>query len=93
MKEAFDVAYDNIYAFHVSQKLPEKTVENMKVRVARCFTFSFFMFSCLLTYALFLEHMKGVRCKRITRCIGSVGLYVPGGTAVLPSTALMLAVV
>jgi hypothetical protein len=33
VKEAFDVAYDNIYAFHVSQKLPEKTVENMKVRV------------------------------------------------------------
>ncbi|CAN6297552.1 unnamed protein product [Urochloa humidicola] len=64
VKQAFDVAYDNIYAFHVSQKLPEKTVENM----------------------------KGVRCKRITRCIGSVGLYVPGGTAVLPSTALMLAV-
>ncbi|KAJ1293320.1 hypothetical protein BS78_01G058900 [Paspalum vaginatum] len=64
VKEAFDVAYDNIYAFHVSQKVPEKTVENM----------------------------KGVRCKRITRCIGSVGLYVPGGTAVLPSTALMLAV-
>jgi histidinol dehydrogenase len=65
VKEAFDVAYDNIYAFHAAQKLPEKTVENM----------------------------KGVRCKRITRCIGSVGLYVPGGTAVLPSTALMLAVV
>uniref|UniRef100_A0A453BXB6 Histidinol dehydrogenase n=1 Tax=Aegilops tauschii subsp. strangulata TaxID=200361 RepID=A0A453BXB6_AEGTS len=30
VKEAFDVAYDNIYAFHVSQKSPEKTVENMK---------------------------------------------------------------
>lgn len=29
----------------------------------------------------------------MARCIGSVGLYVPGGTAVLPSTALMLAVV
>ena len=41
----------------------------------------------------FHEFMKGVRCKRITRCISSVGLYVPGGTAVLPSTALMLAVV
>jgi hypothetical protein len=26
------VAYDNIYAFHAAQKLPEKTVENMKVR-------------------------------------------------------------
>ncbi|XP_052183813.1 histidinol dehydrogenase, chloroplastic-like isoform X3 [Diospyros lotus] len=36
--------------------------------------------------------MKGVRCKRIARCIASVGLYVPGGTAVLPSTALMLSV-
>lgn len=39
MKEAFDVAYDNIYAFHVSQKIPEKTVENMKVRGASKFPF------------------------------------------------------
>ncbi|KAI3880232.1 hypothetical protein MKX03_015211 [Papaver bracteatum] len=37
--------------------------------------------------------MKAVRCKRVSRCITSVGLYVPGGTAVLPSTALMLAVI
>ncbi|XP_042437051.1 histidinol dehydrogenase, chloroplastic-like [Zingiber officinale] len=29
---------------------------------------------------------------RIARCIASVGLYVPGGTVVLPSTALMLSV-
>lgn len=36
---------------------------------------------------------QGVRCKRVARCISSVGLYVPGGTAVLPSTALMLSVV
>lgn len=64
VREAFDVAYDNIYAFHISQRVPEKTIENM----------------------------RGVRCKRIARCISSVGLYVPGGTAVLPSTALMLSV-
>ncbi|KAL9320604.1 hypothetical protein ACSQ67_012443 [Phaseolus vulgaris] len=64
IKEAFDVAYDNIYAFHSAQKSPEKSVENM----------------------------KGVLCKRVARSINSVGLYVPGGTAVLPSTALMLAV-
>lgn len=31
VKEAFDVAYDNIYAFHAAQKLPEKIIENMKV--------------------------------------------------------------
>ncbi|CAA7399238.1 unnamed protein product [Spirodela intermedia] len=64
VKEAFDVAYDNIYAFHVAQRTPEQSIENM----------------------------KGVRCKRVARCISSVGLYVPGGTAVLPSTALMLSV-
>ncbi|XP_042454323.1 histidinol dehydrogenase, chloroplastic-like [Zingiber officinale] len=64
VREAFDVAYDNINAFHAAQRIPEKEIENM----------------------------KGVRCKRIARCIASVGLYVPGGTAVLPSTALMLSV-
>ncbi|KAM7263554.1 hypothetical protein ACFE04_001237 [Oxalis oulophora] len=64
IKEAFDVAYDNIYAFHLAQKTTEKVVENM----------------------------KGVKCKRVARSIGSVGLYVPGGTAVLPSTALMLSI-
>ncbi|XP_052193712.1 LOW QUALITY PROTEIN: histidinol dehydrogenase, chloroplastic-like [Diospyros lotus] len=64
VREAFDVAYNNIYAFHAAQKLAERSVENM----------------------------KGVKCKRVARSIASVGLYVPGGTAVLPSTALMLAV-
>lgn len=31
VREAFDVAYDNIYAFHFAQKSAEKSVENMKV--------------------------------------------------------------
>lgn len=31
VREAFDVAYDNIYAFHLAQKGAEKSVENMKV--------------------------------------------------------------
>ena len=39
-----------------------------------------------------LETMPGVSCRRMSRPIGSVGCYVPGGTAVLPSSALMLAV-
>ncbi|KAI4322024.1 hypothetical protein L6164_021752 [Bauhinia variegata] len=64
IKEAFDVAYSNIHAFHAAQKSAESSVENM----------------------------KGVKCKRVARSINSVGLYVPGGTAVLPSTALMLSV-
>lgn len=65
VKAAFDVAYENIYAFHAAQKK---------------------------THELQVENMPGVKCRRVARAISAVGLYVPGGTAVLPSTALMLAV-
>ncbi|XP_050387363.1 histidinol dehydrogenase, chloroplastic-like [Argentina anserina] len=40
-----------------------------------------------------LPDQEGIKCKCVARSIGSVGLYVPGGTAVLPSTVLMLALV
>lgn len=39
-----------------------------------------------------VETMPGVVCSRFSRPITRVGLYVPGGTAILPSTALMLGV-
>jgi histidinol dehydrogenase len=65
VKMAFDVAFENIKAFHAAQ------VGKGDVDVST---------------------MPGVRCRRVSRPIGAVGLYVPGGTAVLPSTALMLAV-
>ena len=42
--------------------------------------------------ALTLETMPGVVCSRFSRAIERVGLYIPGGTAVLPSTAMMLGV-
>ncbi|KAI0232659.1 trifunctional histidinol dehydrogenase [Massospora cicadina] len=42
--------------------------------------------------SLEVETCPGVTCTRFSRPIQSVGLYVPGGTAVLPSTALMLGV-
>ncbi|TNY20844.1 histidinol dehydrogenase [Rhodotorula diobovata] len=67
VKEAIDVAYSNIKAFHSAQM--ERELEPIRV-----------------------ETMPGVVCQRFARPIGSVGLYVPGGTAVLPSTALMLGV-
>lgn len=38
-----------------------------------------------------IETMPGVLCWRESRAIEKVGLYIPGGTAVLPSTFLMLA--
>jgi histidinol dehydrogenase len=39
-----------------------------------------------------LETAPGVTCERISVPLDAVGLYVPAGTAPLPSTALMLAV-
>ncbi|MEJ0006857.1 MAG: histidinol dehydrogenase [Steroidobacteraceae bacterium] len=41
---------------------------------------------------LSLETSPGVRCERITRAINAVGLYVPAGSAPLPSAVIMLAV-
>jgi len=38
-----------------------------------------------------LETVPGVRCERVIRPLGSVGLYVPAGSAALPSTVMMLA--
>ncbi len=39
-----------------------------------------------------IETMPGVTCKKVMRPIESVGIYVPGGTAILPSTAMMLSI-
>ncbi|CAH1770890.1 13348_t:CDS:2, partial [Entrophospora sp. SA101] len=41
---------------------------------------------------LVVETMPGVVCSRFSRPIERVGLYVPGGTATLPSTTLMLGI-
>lgn len=64
IKEAIDIAFDNISRFHQAQ-FPEP---------------------------LEVQTMPGVRCMKVARPIERVGMYVPGGTAILPSTAMMLAI-
>ncbi|TOI33161.1 histidinol dehydrogenase [Vibrio parahaemolyticus] len=39
-----------------------------------------------------VETQRGVMCEQVTRPIQKVGLYIPGGSAPLPSTVLMLGV-
>jgi len=63
-------------------------------------SFGYYAYMFICSWVLFITQFmwvfwksQGVQCKRVARSINSVGLYVPGGTAVLPSTALMLAVV
>lgn len=64
LKEAIEVAYANIYAFHKSQQLAESVVETS----------------------------TGVVCWRKSLPIEKVGLYIPGGSAPLFSTILMLGI-
>jgi histidinol dehydrogenase len=44
------------------------------------------------TNDLRIETQPGIVCEKTVRSINRVGLYVPGGSATLPSTALMLGV-
>ena len=64
LRDAIEVAYENIYAFHAAQKTPP-------VQVAT---------------------RQGVECWQEKHPIQKVGLYIPGGTAPLFSTVLMLAI-
>jgi len=48
--------------------------------------------SAQLATPVSLETSPGVRCERIVRPIDSVGLYVPGGSAPLPSALIMSAI-
>lgn len=64
VKQAIDIAYQNIKKFHETQISKEEKTETT----------------------------AGVTCWREVRAIERVGLYIPGGTAVLPSTFLMLGI-
>ncbi|MFY8185044.1 MAG: histidinol dehydrogenase, partial [Bacteroidia bacterium] len=64
LKQAIEVAKNNIKKFHTAQK------ENVLV----------------------VETMPGVTCWRKSVGIEKVGIYIPGGTAPLFSTVLMLAI-
>jgi histidinol dehydrogenase len=64
LKAAIDVAYTNIYNFHLPQLKNETPIETT----------------------------EGVTCWRKSIAISDVGLYIPGGTAPLFSTFLMLGI-
>ncbi len=64
LKEAINVAYNNIATFHKAQQFQEEVIETT----------------------------PGVKCWRKPVAIEKVGLYIPGGSAPLFSTILMLGV-
>ncbi|KAK5951498.1 trifunctional histidinol dehydrogenase [Knufia fluminis] len=70
-------------------QLPPETIEAIDVSYNNILTFHSAQKE---EKPLIVETMPGVTCSRFSRPIEKVGLYIPGGTAVLPSTALMLGV-
>lgn len=70
-------------------QLPEETVTAINISYDNILKFHSAQES---SAPLVVETMPGVTCSRFSRPIEKVGLYIPGGTAVLPSTALMLGV-
>ena len=66
--------------------LPEALKDAMRVAVSNLTKFH----TAQRLTPVSVETMKGILCEQVTRPIDSVGLYIPGGTAPLFSTALML---
>jgi histidinol dehydrogenase len=69
-------------------KLDEKIREAIDTAYQNIYRFH----KAQLPMPLEVETMPGVQCKRVARPIEKVGLYVPGGTAILPSTLMMLGI-
>ncbi len=71
----------------VSERLSDELKQAMAVAVKNIETFH----NAQQLQAVDVETLPGVRCQQVTRPIASVGLYIPGGSAPLFSTVLMLA--
>lgn len=66
--------------------------ESIKEAIDTAFNNIYRFHKSQLPEVLEVETMPGVHCKRVTRPIERVGLYVPGGSAILPSTLMMLGI-
>lgn len=73
-------------------KIEVELDEEIKKAIDTAFDNIFRFHRAQRTIKLDVETMPGVKCSRVTKAIQRVGLYVPGGTAVLPSSAMMLAI-
>ncbi|WP_425478539.1 histidinol dehydrogenase [Pseudoxanthomonas winnipegensis] len=83
---SFEVGEDQ---FAAAEAAIDPTLKQAMVEAAARIT-AFHKAGMAQPYAV--ETAPGVVCERVIRPIGRVGLYVPAGSAPLPSTALMLGV-
>ena len=82
------LAYEVPERQKIIQQLPDPLREAIDLAVANIRRFH----QAQLTDAIAVETMPGIRCWQKSLPIASVGLYVPGGSAPLFSTLMMLAI-
>ncbi len=70
------------------KRLSTKQIDALRTAIVNVTAFH----EAQLTASVRVETTPGVVCESIVRPVPAVGLYVPAGTAPLPSTAIMLAV-
>ncbi len=94
LSEKFDkVKLDNLVVSQeqiqqATERLPEElkhAIQNAKTNIEK-------FHKAQIPQTVDLETQTGVRCQVLTRAINRVGLYIPGGSAPLFSTVLMLAI-
>jgi histidinol dehydrogenase len=87
--------FDNATLTDVCIPVPDEDPvldDDLKAAIDQAYTNIFAFHRPQLGITLEIETMPGVVCRRVSRPIERVGLYVPGGTAILPSSALMLGI-
>jgi histidinol dehydrogenase len=84
--DSFKVTPDEFTAARA--ELSDTQIAALKTAIANITTYH----AVQVSEPVSVETTAGVVCERITRPVPAVGLYVPAGTAPLPSTAIMLAV-
>ncbi|WP_194755308.1 histidinol dehydrogenase [Aliidiomarina indica] len=72
--------------------LAEQTPSNVKAAIDTAYNNIRCFHEAQQPTAVKVETMPGVQCEQRFAAMGSVGLYIPGGSASLPSTVLMLGV-
>ncbi|UNM97307.1 histidinol dehydrogenase [Ignatzschineria rhizosphaerae] len=94
LTEKFDqVTVDSLILPESEFERVEKSLsESFKTAVKRAYNNIAKFHEVQKPQAIEVETEKGVLCEVLTRPIESVGLYIPGGTAPLFSTVLMLAI-
>ncbi|MCC5914075.1 MAG: histidinol dehydrogenase [Balneolaceae bacterium] len=89
--EQFDGVWPNPLVINPAEK-EVKLDKKVQHALDRAINNIFFFHREQFTPDLEVETMSGVICSRVAKPIERVGLYIPGGTAPLPSTTMMLGI-